>query len=81
LFYLPSYGAVPTICQGDCSGRILEEPRGSNGFGYDPYFFSDELGKTFGEATPEEKDSVSHRGRALRALAQRLAAPRPADRA
>ena len=73
LFYLPSYGAVPTICQGDCSGRILDAPRGNHGFGYDPYFFSDELGKTFGEATDEEKDGVSHRGRALRALAERLA--------
>jgi XTP/dITP diphosphohydrolase len=73
LFYLPSYGAVPTICQGDCTGRILDAPRGTNGFGYDPYFFSDELGKTFGEATDKEKDAVSHRGRALRALAERLA--------
>ena len=72
LFYLPSYGAVPTICQGDCTGRMLDAPRGTNGFGYDPYFFSDELGKTFGQATDEEKDSVSHRGRALRALAERL---------
>jgi XTP/dITP diphosphohydrolase len=72
LYYLPTFGAVPTICQADCSGRIIEEPRGSSGFGYDPYFFSDELGKTFGEATDEEKDSVSHRGRALRALAQTL---------
>ncbi len=72
LYFLPSFGAVPTICQGDCTGRILEEPRGSGGFGYDPYFFSDELGKTFGEASDEEKDGVSHRGRALRALAQTL---------
>ena len=72
LYYLPSFGAVPTICQGDCSGRILEAPRGTSGFGYDPYFFSDELGKSFGEATDEEKDSVSHRGRALRALVQTL---------
>ena len=72
LYYLPSFGAVPTICQGDCSGRILEEPRGDRGFGYDPYFFSDEIGKTFGEATDEEKDAVSHRGRALRALARAL---------
>jgi XTP/dITP diphosphohydrolase len=72
LFYLPSYGAVPTICQGDCTGRILDAPRGTNGFGYDAYFFSDELGKTFGEATDEEKDRLSHRGRALRALAQTL---------
>jgi XTP/dITP diphosphohydrolase len=70
--FLPSVGAVPTICQGDCSGRILEEPRGTGGFGYDPYFFSDEIGKTFGEAADDEKDAVSHRGRALRALAQTL---------
>lgn len=70
LYFLPSFGAVPTICQADCSGRIVDGPRGNRGFGYDPYFFSDELGKTFGEATDEEKDSVSHRGRALRALAQ-----------
>ncbi|MBA2558504.1 MAG: non-canonical purine NTP pyrophosphatase [Propionibacteriales bacterium] len=74
LFYLPSYGAVPTICQGDCTGRILDAPRGTNGFGYDPFFFSDELGRTFGEATDEEKDAVSHRGRALRALASALKA-------
>jgi XTP/dITP diphosphohydrolase len=73
--FLKSAGDVPTICQGDCTGRILEEPRGSEGFGYDPLFYSDELGKSFGEATPEEKDRVSHRGRALRALAQRLADP------
>ncbi|HEU4680135.1 MAG TPA: non-canonical purine NTP pyrophosphatase [Gemmatimonadales bacterium] len=72
--FLRSSSAVPTICQGDCTGRILEEPRGSGGFGYDPYFLSDELGKTFGEATAQEKDTVSHRGRALRALAQALAA-------
>lgn len=76
LYFLPSFGAVPTICQGDCSGRILEEPRGSSGFGYDPFFYSDELGKTFGEATDEEKNSVSHRGRALRALAQTLRSER-----
>ena len=72
LYFLPSFGAMPTICQGDCNGRILEEPRGKGGFGYDPYFFSDELSKTFGEASDEEKDAVSHRGRALRALAQTL---------
>jgi XTP/dITP diphosphohydrolase len=64
------------ICHGDCTGRILEAPRGSNGFGYDPLFFSDELGKTFGEASAEEKDAVSHRGRALRGLKQSLDALR-----
>jgi XTP/dITP diphosphohydrolase len=70
--YLSKSGAVPTVCQGDCTGRILETPRGNGGFGYDTLFFSDELGKAFGEATAEEKDLVSHRGRALRALLQTL---------
>jgi XTP/dITP diphosphohydrolase len=72
LVFLARPGAVPTISQGDCSGRIVDAPRGTGGFGYDPLFFSEELGKTFGEATPEEKDAVSHRGRALRALARTL---------
>jgi XTP/dITP diphosphohydrolase len=76
LVYLPTASAVPVICHGDCTGRILEAPRGSNGFGYDPLFFSDELGKTFGEASAEEKDAVSHRGRALRGLKQSLDALR-----
>jgi XTP/dITP diphosphohydrolase len=70
--YLSRSGAVPTVCQGDCTGRILDAPRGKNGFGYDPLFFSDELGKSFGEATSEEKDRVSHRGKALRALLRAL---------
>jgi XTP/dITP diphosphohydrolase len=74
LVYLKSAGATPIVSHGDCTGRILEAPRGSGGFGYDPLFFSDELGKTFGEATAEEKDRVSHRGRALRAFAQALKA-------
>jgi XTP/dITP diphosphohydrolase len=75
LVYLRSASAVPIVSHGDCNGRILDAPRGTGGFGYDPLFFSDELGKTFGEATAEEKDSVSHRGRALRALAQALKGP------
>ncbi|HEV8600352.1 MAG TPA: non-canonical purine NTP pyrophosphatase [Gemmatimonadales bacterium] len=60
--------AFPETYEGACAGLILEEPRGSGGFGYDPLFFSEELGKTFAEATPEEKDAVSHRGRAFLAL-------------
>ncbi len=72
LVFLKAPDSIPTICQGDCTGRILDAPRGQAGFGYDPLFFSDELGKTFGEASAEEKDSVSHRGRALRALARSL---------
>jgi XTP/dITP diphosphohydrolase len=75
LVFLRATDSKPTICHGDCTGRILEAPRGSNGFGYDPLFLSDELGKTFGEATAEEKDRVSHRGRALRGLAQALKPP------
>lgn len=55
-------------CRGVTSGLIVEEPRGAEGFGYDPYFRSDELGKTFGEATLEEKQTVSHRARAFRAM-------------
>jgi XTP/dITP diphosphohydrolase len=70
LVYLAEPEAVPRVFEGVCGGRILEEPRGTGGFGYDPLFFSDELARTFGEATPEEKDAVSHRGRAVRALAE-----------
>lgn len=54
--------------QGTCQGEILFAPRGENGFGYDPVFYSPELQKTFSEATEEEKATVSHRGRALRAF-------------
>lgn len=72
LVYLATPGAIPRTFEGSCAGRILEEPRGEGGFGYDPYFLSDELGKSFGEASAQEKDSVSHRGRALRALARVL---------
>lgn len=64
--------AGPCVFEGSCHGRILAEPRGDGGFGYDPLFYSDELGKTFAEASPEEKDRVSHRGRAFRALAKSL---------
>lgn len=65
-------GGIPEVYEGQCAGRILEEPAGSNGFGYDPLFLSADLGKSFGEATPEEKDSVSHRARALKALVAAL---------
>ena len=75
LVYLTRSDAAPQTFEGTCAGRILEAPRGEGGFGYDPYFFSDELGKTFGEATPEEKDRVSHRGRALRAFVRTLQPP------
>jgi XTP/dITP diphosphohydrolase len=73
LVFLSEPSAVPAVFEGVAGGRILEEPHGTGGFGYDPLFYSDELEKTFGEATAEEKDRVSHRGRALRVLAAALA--------
>jgi XTP/dITP diphosphohydrolase len=60
------------VAEGLTEGHILEAPCGSNGFGYDPLFFSDELGKTFGDSTPEEKASVSHRARAAGSLIELL---------
>ncbi|MCU0574185.1 MAG: XTP/dITP diphosphatase [Syntrophobacteraceae bacterium] len=48
-----------------CEGSILDHPRGTNGFGYDPLFYHEPTGKTFGEMTLEEKSRVSHRGKAL----------------
>ncbi len=54
--------------EGRVDGRILEHEDGSNGFGYDTLFMCDELGKSFGSATDEEKNSVSHRARALKNL-------------
>jgi XTP/dITP diphosphohydrolase len=77
LVYLPRPGAVPRVFEGTCGGLVLEAPRGKGGFGYDPLFLSDDLGRTFGEATAEEKDAVSHRGRALRALAEALGSSAP----
>ena len=61
-------GGEEYVATGRTTGHITVEPRGDEGFEYDPYFFSLELGKTFGEATVAEKEAVSHRGRAFRAL-------------
>lgn len=58
--------------EGSCEGLIVDEPRGERGFGYDPLFYSPELGVTFAEAPAEDKHRVSHRGRALRAMAAYL---------
>jgi XTP/dITP diphosphohydrolase len=77
LVYLSQPDAVPRVFEGACAGLVLDAPRGEGGFGYDPLFLSDELGRTFGEASAEEKDAVSHRGRALRALAEALGASAP----
>jgi len=58
--------------RGEIEGRILREPRGKNGFGYDPLFYVKEFEKTFAEMSDEEKNSVSHRGRALEKLREAL---------
>ncbi len=65
-------GGIPQAFDAAASGVMLPEPRGSNGFGYDPYFLSDDLGRTFGEASDHDKDTVSHRGKAFRALLEAL---------
>jgi len=67
-------GHAPIITYGKCEGRILREYRGTGGFGYDPMFFSDDLGMTFAEADPEAKNGVSHRARAIRLLLEKLEA-------
>ncbi|MCC6319096.1 MAG: non-canonical purine NTP pyrophosphatase [Gemmatimonadaceae bacterium] len=65
-------GAAEACARGEAPGRVLEAPRGSGGFGYDPYFWSDEVQGTFAEVSREAKATVSHRGRAIRALLTRL---------
>lgn len=60
------------VTTGEVLGKISETPSGDSGFGYDPVFISDELGKTFGSASAEEKNRISHRGRALAALYEKL---------
>jgi XTP/dITP diphosphohydrolase len=60
------------LVRGECSGVITGEPRGSGGFGYDPVFLIPRLGRTFAEMDIAEKESLSHRGRALTKLVERL---------
>jgi len=67
-------GDTLLVGAGACEGFVLDAPRGTGGFGYDPLFFCPELGKTFGEADIAEKARVSHRARAAAALLPRLRA-------
>jgi len=62
----------PVIAEGIWAGEIVAEPRGANGFGYDPHFFLKDFGKTAAELDPEQKNLVSHRGKALRRLLAKL---------
>jgi XTP/dITP diphosphohydrolase len=65
-------GGPALTYEGRCEGEITEEAKGDGGFGYDPVFFSPELGKTFAESSMEEKKLVSHRGRALKGVTAEL---------
>lgn len=62
----------PIIADGRWNGEMLDAPRGSGGFGYDPYFYIPALGKCAAELTSDEKNTLSHRGQALRALVEKL---------
>ena len=62
----------PVIAEGRWSGELIDTPRGSNGFGYDPYFLVPALGKTAAELGAEQKNAISHRGKALRRLIAKL---------
>ena len=62
----------PLIAEGEWHGEVIDAPRGTGGFGYDPYFFLPEFGLTAAEIAPDIKNRVSHRGRALQALAEKL---------
>ena len=67
-------GAREIVAVGETVGRILEMADGAGGFGYDPLFFSEELGASFGVVSREAKSRVSHRGRAVRALLKKVSA-------
>ena len=62
----------PVIADGVWYGEIIDQPRGGNGFGYDPHFFIPALGKTAAELLPDEKNAISHRGQALQQLLGKL---------
>ena len=67
-------GTIVHVAEGEVDGLIAPEPRGTNGFGYDPLLFYPPLGRTFAELTQEEKAAVSHRGRAARLMHDWIAA-------
>lgn len=62
----------PIIADGRCEGEILKEARGTGGFGYDPLFWIPTLARSVAELSAEEKSAISHRGKALRTLIQKL---------
>lgn len=73
LAHMGAGAAEPRLFRGECVGRIAEEPRGAQGFGFDPVFVPEGHDRTFAQMGPEEKDPLSHRGRALAAMAASFA--------
>jgi len=65
-------GAIRLTEEAACGGRIIDEPRGTNGFGYDPHFLIPEFHRTFGELSPTVKNRLSHRARAFERLTPKL---------
>ncbi len=65
-------GVKPLVCRGEWQGELLGEPLGSNGFGYDPVFFDPQIQKSAAQLSREEKNSRSHRGRALACMLRLL---------
>jgi XTP/dITP diphosphohydrolase len=74
VFIIGAHDTAPLIAEGVWEGSILDAPRGSGGFGYDPYFWLPDLGVTAAQLDPEAKNRLSHRGIAMRALRDQLVA-------
>jgi XTP/dITP diphosphohydrolase len=72
VFVAGAEDSAPVIAEGTWEGCILEAPRGSGGFGYDPYFWLPDLGLTAAQLDPQDKNRLSHRGMAMRALRHQL---------
>lgn len=73
-FVDPNHPERNFTVRGECPGTILREERGHDGFGYDPLFYLPALNKTYAQITTEEKNAVSHRGKAMRLFAERYLA-------
>jgi XTP/dITP diphosphohydrolase len=74
VFVIGADDAAPLIAEGVWEGKILDTPRGSGGFGYDPYFWLPQLGLTAAQLDPKHKNRISHRGLAMRTLRAQLTA-------
>jgi XTP/dITP diphosphohydrolase len=72
---MPGPGGRCITSRGTCEGRIIRAPRGENGFGYDPVFIAEGYDRTMAELSMDQKNRISHRGRALQALVEKLKNP------